>query len=67
MVKTKRKSERRNRQEKWQTCRCCRNQQRACRMAQPSAGKLEHSEPAGKERAASVPQREQLGSTLELL
>ena len=28
-------------------------------------GKLEHTEPAEKERVASVPQREQLASTLE--
>ena len=34
---------------KWQTCWCCRDQQRACRMVQPSAGKLEHSGPAEKE------------------
>ena len=33
---------------------------RACRMAQASAEKLEHTGPAEKERVASVPQREQL-------
>ena len=40
--------------EKWQTCWCCRDQQRACRMAQASAE---------KKKVASVPQREQLAST----
>ena len=53
------------RKEKWQTCWCCRGQQRACRMAQASAEKLEHTGPAEKERVASVPQREQLASTPE--
>ena len=32
--------------EKWQTCWCYRDQQRACRMAQASAEKLEHTGPA---------------------
>ena len=49
--------------EKWQACWCCRDQQRACRMAQASAEKLEHIGPAEKERVASVPQRKQLAST----
>ena len=31
------------------------DQQRACRMAQASAEKLEHTEPAEKKRVASVP------------
>ena len=53
-------------EEKWQTCRCCRDQQRACRMAQASAEKLEHTGPGEKERVASVPQTEQLASTPEL-
>ena len=35
-------------------------------MAQASVEKLEHTEPAEKERVASVPQREQLASTPEL-
>ena len=30
-------------EEKCQTCWCCRDQQRACRMAQASAEKLEHT------------------------
>ena len=34
-------------------------------MGQVSAEKLEHTGPAEKERVASVPQREQLASTLE--
>ena len=54
-------------EEKWQTCWCCRDQLRAGRMAQASAEKLEHTGPAEKERAASVPQREQLASTPEPL
>ena len=52
-------------EEKWQTCWCCRDQQRACRMAQASAEKLEHIGPAEKERVASVPQREQMARTPE--
>ena len=40
-------------------------QQKACRMAQASAEKLEHTGPAKKERVASVPQREQLARMLE--
>ena len=47
-------------EEKCQTCWCCRDQQRACRMAQTSAKKLEHTGPAEKRRVASAPQREQL-------
>ena len=53
------------REEKWQACWCCRDQQRACRMAQALAEKLEHTGPAEKERVASVLQREQLASTPE--
>ena len=52
-------------EEKWQTCWCCRDQQRACRTAQASAEKIEHAEPTEKERVASVPQREQLARTPE--
>ena len=33
---------------KQRTCWCCRDLQRACRMAQTSAEKLEHTEPAEK-------------------
>ena len=51
------------REEKWQTCWCCRDQQKAYRMAQASAEKLEHTGPAEMERVASVPQREQLART----
>ena len=47
-------------EEKWQTCWCCRDQQRACRTTQASAEKLKPTGPAEKERVASVPQREQL-------
>ena len=38
-----------------------------CRMAQASAEKLEQTEPAEKERVASVPQREHLVNMLEPL
>ena len=38
-------------------------QQRACRIAQTSAKKLEHTGPAEKERVASVPQKKQLANT----
>ena len=65
MARTERESDRRRREEKWQTLWCCRDQQRACRMAQASAEKLEHTGPAEKERVASVPQREQLARTPE--
>ena len=74
MGRTELESDSRRREEKWQTCWCCRDQQRACRMAQASAEKLEHSGsakkdilehtgPAEKERMASVLQREQLAKT----
>ena len=52
-------------EEIWQTCWSCRDQQRACRMAQASAEKLQQTGSAEKERVASVPQREQLESTTE--
>ena len=63
MAKTERESVRRRREEKWQTCWCCRDQQRACRMAQASAEKLEHTGLAEKKRVAAVPQRKQLART----
>ena len=53
-------NESQTREEKWQTLWCCRDQQRAFKMAQALAEKLEHTGPAEKERVASVPQREQL-------
>ena len=65
MARTERESDSRRREEKWQTCWCCRDQQIACRMAQASAEKLEHTGPAEMERVASVPQREQLASMPE--
>ena len=65
VARTERESDRRRREEKWQTCWCCRDQQRACRMAQASAEKLEHTGPAEKERVASVSQRDQLARTPE--
>ena len=48
VARTERESNRRRREEKWQTCWCYRDQQRACRMAQASAEKLEHTGPAEK-------------------
>ena len=65
MAITERESDNRRREEKWQTCWCGRDQQRACRMVQASAEKLEHTGPAEKERVASVPQRKQLARTPE--
>ena len=65
MARTERESDSKRREEKWQTLWCCRDQQRACRMAQASAEKLEHTGPAEKERVASVPQSEQLANTPE--
>ena len=65
MARTELESARRRREEKWQACWCCQDQQRACRMAQASAEKLEHTGPVEKERVASVPHREQLASTPE--
>ena len=65
MVRTKREPDRRRREEKWQTCWCCRDHQKACRMAQASAEKLVYTGLAEKERVASVPQREQWASTPE--
>ena len=65
MARTERESDSRGGEEKWQTCWCCRDQQRACRKAQSSAAKLEHTGPAEKERVGSVPQREQLARTPE--
>ena len=65
MARTERKCDRRTREEKWQTCRCCRGQQRTCRMARAAAEKLEHNRPAEIERVASVRQMEQLASTPE--
>ena len=52
----------RRRDEKRQACWCSQDQQRACRMAQASTEKLEHTGPAEKVRVASVPQREKLAS-----
>ena len=53
-------------EEKWQTCWCCRDERKDCKMAQASAEKLEQTRPAENEKEASVLQREQLASTPEL-
>ena len=63
--RTERESDRRRIEEKWLACWCCRDQQRACRMAQALAEKLDHTGPAERERVASVPQGGQLASTPE--
>ena len=42
-------------EEKWQAYWCCRDQQRAYKMTQASAEKLEHTEPAEKKKVSSVP------------
>ena len=55
MVRTERESDSIVAAAEWQTCWCCRDQQRACRMAQASAEKLEHTGPAKNKRLASVP------------
>ena len=65
MVRTEQESDRRRREVKWQACWCCRDQQRACRMAQASAEKLEHTGLAEKKRVVSVPQRKRVASTPE--
>ena len=67
MARTERESDRRKRKEKWQTCWCYRDQQKAGRMAQASAEKLEQTGPAEEERLASVPQRKQLARIPEPL
>ena len=54
MARTERESNRRRREEKWQTLWCCRDQQRACRMAQASAEKLEQTGPAEKANTCVV-------------
>ena len=65
MARTERESHRRRRKEKWHICVCCRDQQRACRMAQASAEKLEDTGPDEKKKVVSVLQREQFASTPE--
>ena len=42
------------REEKWQACWCCGDQQTACRMAQVSAEKLEHTGPAENNRLSAT-------------
>ena len=64
-MRTEQESDSRRREEKWQICWCCQDQERVCRMVQASAEKLEHTGPAEKEKVASVPQREQLARTPE--
>ena len=65
MVRTERETNSRRREEKLQTCWCCRDQKRACRVAQASEEKLKHARPAEKERVALMQQREQLESKPE--
>ena len=54
MARPERESDSRSREKKWQSCWCCRDQQRACRMAINLAEKLERTGPVKKERVASV-------------
>ena len=63
-MRTKRESDRRK-DEKYQTCWCCLDQQRACKMVQASAEILKHTGPDEKQRVALVSQRKQLASTPE--
>ena len=65
VARTERESDRSRREVKWRACWCCRDQQRAWRMAQASEEKLEHIRPAEKERVVSVPQRKQSAGTPE--
>ena len=58
MVRRERESDSRRREEKWQTCWCCRDQQRGCRMAQISAQKFEQTGPAENKSVDSGPERE---------
>ena len=67
VARTERESDRRRREEKWKTCWCYQDQQKACKKAQASAKKLEHTGPAEKERVVSVLQKKQLVSTPEPL
>ena len=74
MARTERESDRRRREEKWQTLWCCRDQQRACRMAQASAEKLGlperkewpqcHIESSWQERRSRLCQKEKEQSRL---
>ena len=63
-ARTDRESERR-REEKRQSCWCCRYQRKACRMAQALTEKLEHTGLVEQERVASAPQSEHLARTPE--
>ena len=49
VARTERESDRRRKEEKWQICWCCRDQQKACRMALATAEKLERTGLAEKE------------------
>ena len=55
--RTERESDSRRTEEKCQTCWCCRDQQRARRMAQASAKKLEHTGTAEKKSGLSATKR----------
>ena len=58
VARTERESNSRRREEKWQACWCYRDQLRACRLAQASAEKLEHTGPAEKEKVSLQCHRE---------
>ena len=57
MARREQESDRRRREEKWQTCWCCQDQQRACRMAHASVEKLEHTGPAKKKGSFNATER----------
>ena len=65
VARTEQESNRRRREEKWQSCWCCRDQQRACKMAQASAEELDHTGPAERKRVSSVPRESRLASVPE--
>ena len=64
MARTERKSDNRRKKRNGRLVGAAETS-RACRMAQASAKKLEHTGPAEKERVVSVPQREQMARTPE--
>ena len=59
MMRTEQELKMRKREQNWQTCWCCQDQQKACRIAKASTETLKHTGPAEKERVASVLQEEQ--------
>ena len=54
MARTEQESDRRRREEKWQACWCCRDQQKACKMVQALAEILDHTSFAEKKRRKAL-------------